>query len=231
MIKPDAVLRTFVSLQAMKELRRQGGVFYGERMMEADTVAGHSFTVTCLAWFLAVSFKAEDCGSDINVQKVLEMGLCHDMPEAITGDIPAPFKRKLKGLGMGRKLEEAELEVFKELAAPLEKLGMKLPDILKEYGKMDSKEAAIVKVADRLDAYVHALATVSVHGLIQAWRFYNSKLYGELHKKGENSKGTNDKDFWDSLAEWFCSACKFLAGPDGLCPIIPEDEKNFSDGK
>lgn len=226
MTTPDPVLRTFVSLQAMKELRRQGAIFYGERMMEADTIAGHSFTVTCLAWFIATRLKQTTSGSDVNVQKVLEMALCHDMGEAITGDIPAPFKRKAKELGMGDTLEKAELEAFKDLVAPLEDLCMQLPAVLDEFDRMASKEAAIVKVADRLDAYVHALATQSVHHLIQAWGFYNSKLHEKLEEKAERTT-SNESAFWHSLADWFRRACGFLGSASGLCPTIPKDERVF----
>jgi len=223
----DPILTTFVSLQAMKELKRQGAIFYGERMMEADTIAGHSFTVACLAWFLAARMR-HMTGADINVQRVLEMGLCHDMGEAITGDIPAPFKRKAKELGMGDTLEEAELEAFKDLVGPIADLQMELPELLAEFDALESKEAAIVKVADRLDAYVHALATQSVHHLIQAWGFYNSDLHEKLLKKVRDSDAS-DTDFWQSLANWFKDACTFLGSRDGLCPTIAEDEKVYND--
>jgi putative hydrolase of HD superfamily len=229
MMKPDDVLRTFVSLQAMKELRRQGAIFYGERMMEADTIAGHSFTMTCLAWFIAEAFKQEACGADIDVGRVLRMGLCHDMGEAITGDIPAPFKRKAKEMGMGDTLEEAELEAFKDLVKPLDSLNMELPKILAEYDEMKTKEAGIVKVADRLDAFVHALATISVHNLIQAWGFYNSRLHNQLGQRGQKCEDPKDMHFWQSLAEWFKTACRRLGGEEGLCPLIPPEEQAYAD--
>ena len=219
----DPVLETFVSLQAMKELRRQGAIFYGERMMEADTIAGHSFTVACLAWFIAERWNKEHPESKVNVQKVLEMGLCHDMGEAITGDIPAPFKSKAEDQGMGGALENAELAAFKDLILPINELREDLPTILEEFDKLGSKEAAIVKVADRLDAYVHALATQSVHRLVQAWGFYNKKLYDRLNKLGENCQ------FWQWLADWFRRACSFLGSASGLCPAIPRREIDFDD--
>jgi hypothetical protein len=71
---------------------------------------------------------------------------------------------------------------------------------------------------------VHALATQSVHHVIQAWAFYNSNLHEKLEEKAKKTK-SNDKAFWRSLADWFKNACDFLGSADGLCPTIPENER------
>ncbi len=134
----DGVLKAFVSLQPMKELKRQGAIYYGERMMEADTIAGHSFTVASLAWLLARSLRQK--GWNIDVEKVLGMALCHDMGEALTGDI-------------GTAIKPAEWNV-EQLAFGC--LVSELPDsaaliaLHEDYEELRTPEAGVVKVADGL---------------------------------------------------------------------------------
>ena len=169
----DSVLRVFVSLQPMKELKRQGAIYYGERMMEADTIAGHSFTVASLAWLLARTLKQR--GWNIDMEQVLTMALCHDMGEALTGDIGTNIKPpewNVEGLAFACLV--GELPNSSELTA-----------LHKNYEDLHTPEAGIVKVADRLDAWVHALATPSVRPLIRAWCYYNQTTHKRILTRSE----------------------------------------------
>ena len=206
----ESILKVFISLQPMKELKRQGGIYYGERMAEADTIAGHSYTVACLSWLLTRMLKREF--SDLSVEKVLTLGLLHDMGEAMTGDIGTAVKAS----GMSTLETQAVAQLLGALDGSEE-----LTNLHREYEELASREAGIVKVADRLDAWAHALATPSVHGLINAWRFYNKRVYEKIR-----SRNSSDP-FWQALGELFRMACVTLR--DSQVILLNEKEREFDD--
>jgi len=224
----ESILDLFVSLQPMKELKRQGAIYYGERMMEADTIAGHSFTVASLAWLIARTLRNR--GHAIDVKKVLEMALCHDMGEAVTGDIGTVIKQfGQQGKARGSQKDGCESDSLDKLESRAFAMlveqqvsPQELTALHTDYEKLQSLEAGIVKIADRLDAWVHALNTPSLRPLIQAWCYYNNQTYKKLRKKG---KKQNDKDFWKALAELFRSACYGLIGRTAI--LLNQNEKTF----
>lgn len=63
-------------------------------MMREQSVAEHSFNVCMIAYDLATFYPAAD--PEVFLPKVLAYALSHDMDEVETGDIPSPFKRKLR---------------------------------------------------------------------------------------------------------------------------------------
>ncbi len=211
-----SILGIFVSLQPMKELRRQGAIYYGERMMEADTIAGHSFTVASLAWMLARQLKNKGY-NEINIERVLTMSLCHDMGETLTGDIGVAIKK----FGGRELFEKIESTAFAKLVEKLadKKLKDELRELLEEYNNLSSKEAKIVKVADRLDAWSHALGTPSVSRLIQAWGYYNKNTYDKIKESGDS--------FACQLAELFMKSCELLI--EMVVIILDEEEIKFRD--
>lgn len=52
-----------------------------------ETVAGHCWRVSLMAWLLKEELP------DVDMEKVIHMCLLHDLGEAVTGDIPAFEKR------------------------------------------------------------------------------------------------------------------------------------------
>ena len=52
-----------------------------------ETVAGHCWRVSLMAWLLKEELP------DVDMEKVIHMCLLHDLGEAVTGDIPA-FEKK-----------------------------------------------------------------------------------------------------------------------------------------
>lgn len=216
----EDILDLFVSLQPMKELKRQGAIYYGERMMEADTIAGHSFTVASLAWLLARSLPKK---YDIDVTKVLKMALCHDMGEALTGDIGTVVKQFGRPSSGTDSLEQLESRAFARLVSGQVE-SEELTGLHEEYDAQTSREAGIVKVADRLDAWVHALNTPSVWPLIQAWCYYNKKTYEKMCCTGSDDE---ERAFWGALAAMFREACEALVGRTAI--LLNQDEKTFKD--
>lgn len=61
-----------------------------------ETVAGHCWRVSLMAWLLKEELP------DVDMEKVIHMCLLHDLGEAVTGDIPA-FEKKESGSQRGAK--------------------------------------------------------------------------------------------------------------------------------
>jgi len=142
------ILKVFLTLQWAKELPRQGFIAMGFKRNEADSVAAHSFSTGMLAYFLAKQLQKE--GEKVDADKVLKMGLFHDVGETIVGDV-GTFVKGMAG-GVFRNIEE---EGVKALVSGL---GSKeeIIDLVEEYNKRESLEARIVKAADNLDALAQA---------------------------------------------------------------------------
>ncbi len=153
MIKPQAlkeILRVFMTLQWTKELPRQGFLFFGFKRNEVDSVAAHTYTTTLLAYFLATQLTKE--GVKIDVEKVIKMGLLHDLGETIIGDIGQSAKQ----FAGPKAIHDIEDRAIQTLLADLEFKG-EMFKLVKEYNKRETLEAKLVKVCDNLDAL--ALAT------------------------------------------------------------------------
>lgn len=142
------ILKVFLTLQWAKELPRQGFIAMGFKRNEADSVAAHSFSTGLLAYFLAKQLQKD--GVKIDAEKVLKMGLVHDIGETIVGDV-GTFVKGMAG-GVFRNIEE---EGVKALLEGLDS-EQEIIELVEEYNKRQSLEARLVKAADNLDALAQA---------------------------------------------------------------------------
>lgn len=142
------ILKVFLTLQWAKELPRQGFIAMGFKRNEADSVAAHSFSTSLLGYFLAKQLQKE--GVKVNAEKVLKMGLFHDIGETIVGDV-GTFVKGMAG-GVFKNIEE---EGVKALVAGLDSR-KEIIELIEEYNQRDSLEARVVKAADNLDALAQA---------------------------------------------------------------------------
>lgn len=142
------ILKVFLTLQWAKELPRQGFIAMGFKRNEADSVAAHSFSTALLAYFLAKQLKKE--GEKIDPEKVLKMGLVHDIGETIVGDV-GTFVKGMAG-GVFKNIEEEGVKALVE--------GLDFKDeiivLVSEYNGRKTLEARVVKAADNLDALAQA---------------------------------------------------------------------------
>lgn len=142
------ILKVFLTLQWTKELPRQGFIALGFKRNEADSVAAHSFTTALLAYFLAKQLKKEDI--KIDPDKVLKMGLVHDIGETIVGDV-GTFVKGMAG-GVFKNIEEEGVKALvKDLDCKAE-----IISLVREYNERETLEARVVKVSDNLDALAQA---------------------------------------------------------------------------
>jgi 5'-deoxynucleotidase YfbR-like HD superfamily hydrolase len=188
-LKP--LLDVFLTLQATKELPRQGFINFGFKRNDSDSVAAHSFTVAVLAFFLAKNLQKQQV--DVDADRTLKIALIHDMGEAISGDIGYHVKRFA-----GELLSRVEEQTFGMLVNKLE-FADELTKYFKEYNASESLEAKIVKMADALDAYTQMLLTPGAN-LRTAQLFVSEKREGLLGESGAEHK----------LVEMFDNACQML---------------------
>ena len=106
-----------------------------------ESVAEHSWMMTLMAFFLREEFP------DVNMDKVIEMCIIHDLGEAFTGDIPAFDKTSAD-----EEMEEALLYGWvKSLPEPF--VG-KMLALYEEMAKRETKEAKVYKAIDGLEAVI-----------------------------------------------------------------------------
>ncbi len=169
------ILKVFLTLQWAKELPRQGFIAMGFKRNEADSVAAHSFSTGLLAYFLAKQLQKE--GIKIDAEKVLKMGLLHDVGETIVGDV-GTFVKGMAG-GVFKNIEE---EGVKALVDGIDSKD-EIIKLVEEYNRRISLEARVVKAADNLDALAQAKGVPGAQDAIK----YFKKVYHitkfDWHKK------------------------------------------------
>ena len=106
-----------------------------------ESVAEHSWRISLMAFLLRHEFP----GIDIN--KVVDMCLIHDLGECFTGDIPTFLKTDAD-----REIEDNFLDQWvKSLPAELSR---DFTDLYKEMDAQETKEAKLYKSLDKLEALI-----------------------------------------------------------------------------
>ena len=106
-----------------------------------ESVAEHSWRVSLMAFLLRHEFP------DIDIDKVVDMCLIHDLGECFTGDIPT-FKKTDED----RKVEDSLLNQWVE-SLP-EGLSNEMAELYKEMDAQETKEAKLYKSLDKLEALI-----------------------------------------------------------------------------
>lgn len=120
----------------------------------SENLSEHSADVAAIAHAIAV-LKNLRFGGKVNAERAAVLGLYHDMPEIITGDMPTPVKYHSK------TLHNAFLEVEVEACSRL--LSMLPEDMKKEYSPFFFKAEGdeylwkIVKAADKISALIKCI--------------------------------------------------------------------------
>src|SRR3989344_4118879 len=169
------ILKVFLTLQWAKELPRQGFIAMGFKRNEADSVAAHSFSTSLLAYFLAKQLKKE--GIKIDPEKVLKMGLVHDIGETIVGDV-GTFVKGMAG-GVFKNIEEEGVKALVE--------GLDFKDeiikLVSEYNGRETLEARVVEAADNLDALAQAKGVPGASSALKYFKEVTHITKLDWHKK------------------------------------------------
>ena len=136
-MEPRALLEILEVAERLKDATRHCYTSKGRH----ESVAEHSWMMTLMAFFLREEFP------DVNMDKVIEMCIIHDLGEAFTGDIPAFDKTSAD-----EDTEEALLYGWvKSLPEPF---AGKMLALYEEMAKRETKEAKVYKAIDGLEAVI-----------------------------------------------------------------------------
>ena len=136
-MEPRALLEILEVAERLKDATRHCYTSKGRH----DSVAEHSWMMTFMAFFLREEFP------DVNMDKVIEMCIIHDLGEAFTGDIPAFDKTSAD-----EETEEALLYGWvKSLPEPF---AGKMLALYEEMAKRETKEAKVYKAIDGMEAVI-----------------------------------------------------------------------------
>ncbi|HBL40863.1 MAG TPA: 5'-deoxynucleotidase [Ruminococcaceae bacterium] len=142
--------RFFAMLSRMKYINRWALM----RNTRSENLSEHSLEVSAIAHALAV-LSNERFGTELNAERTALLGLYHDMPEIITGDMPTPIKYGNDELRMAYKAVEHQAA---------ERLVALLPqDMQKSYRRYfikqdeDRDEWRMVKAADKISALIKCI--------------------------------------------------------------------------
>jgi putative hydrolase of HD superfamily len=145
----------------LKRTARTGWVQRG--VPEAEDVAAHSYGVIFATLLLAPLVERP-----INLGRALALAVLHDLPEALTTDIPSPAWRLLPA-GLKVDVERSALETILGGASFA-------PEWLawqEELALNESAEARLVHDADKIDLFIQALIYEEQSGNVHLQQFWD----------------------------------------------------------
>lgn len=140
----EGLLESMLALGALEHLPRTGWLQHG--IEDAEPVAAHVLGTALLALALAPRVSPP-----LDAGRCVTLALVHDAPEALLGDLPRAASERLPA-GAKRSAERSAAE---DLLAPL------APEALaawREYDAGETREARLVRLADRLHLGLRLLA-------------------------------------------------------------------------
>ncbi len=151
-MKVDSLKKLLSNENLKKYLTRVRGLMHAVRWNQHSrtvqtTVSGHTLFVVFVAYLLAL----ED--GKVDVLNVLERALFHDVPEALTGDIISPTKRRVEGFE--EVIEKVESKMVHEDLLPLipdEIAHHYAPLMLEPFG--GGREGKITRAADLIGSLI-----------------------------------------------------------------------------
>ncbi len=132
----EGVLTFLRAAERLKTVTRSGWTSAGQ----PESVAEHTWRLGLMAMLLYGR------NTDIDVARLLEMCLIHDLGEAIGGDVPAPAQQT--GASKADRERADLLQLIASLPAALQHEILELWD---EYEAADSTEAKLAKGLDKLE--------------------------------------------------------------------------------
>ena len=141
--------REFISFMAIAEKLKCNTRHSWTSTGRHESVAEHTWRLSLMAYFVQDEFP------EVNINKVIQMCILHDLGEAITGDIPSFLKTE-----ENESLENSEVvKLIKTLSPYYQE---KLLPLFKEMNELQTLEAKLYKALDKLEAVMqHNNADIS----------------------------------------------------------------------
>ncbi len=178
------LLDFFINIQKLKKKKRKGWLVH--QIKDSESTASHIFRVSFLSWILAR-------GKNLDIEKIIKMGLIHDLCEVFTFDETPYGSLLLQKTGSPKSQKETneilskwpkftlqqkeekvrrkaarELRSFRKLISNLPTaLKSKLENLWLDFEKGLSKEARFVKQADKAENLLQGLEYWEKYGKIQ----------------------------------------------------------------
>ena len=136
-MKPEELLRFLQLAERLKSVPRHCYTAEGER----ESVAAHAWRVALLALLL------EKEQPDIDMRRVIELALVHDLGEAVTGDIPSFLKTE--------RDESVESDALSQIVSLLPAPeGERMRSLFQEWEAGSTREARFCRALDKLEAVI-----------------------------------------------------------------------------
>jgi putative hydrolase of HD superfamily len=160
MMDVTAVLNTLLHGNQLKRTARTGWTQRG--VPNAENVAAHSFGVVFVALVLAQVVE-----EPLDLGRLLAIAALHDLPEALTTDIPTPAWRYLPP-GIKTAVERGAMQEMlgETVFAPA------FMDLWEELHAAQTPEAKLVHDADKLEMYLQAMVYEKQTGNVQLEEFW-----------------------------------------------------------
>ena len=137
----SAILTFLRSAERLKEVTRNAWTSGGRQ----ESVAEHSWRLCLMALVL------RDALPEVNLGRLLQICLVHDLGEALGGDIPAPEQARAAADGRPPKAGQERADLL-ELLHPLpDRTAAELLGLWDEYERAETPEARAAKALDKLE--------------------------------------------------------------------------------
>lgn len=151
---------------------------------DLSDLAQHHYLVTFIAWQLARMVK--QAGADINMEKILEFSLIHDLGELFGGDIAMPYAKANPSAREKAKAFEAENQKY--LATFFGSGQSYFQELVDEIMNVATDEGIIAKIADYIEVthyklYVHRLSKGDVAMAMHKMRLIVDKLTDKIAQR------------------------------------------------
>jgi len=176
--------KLFKLVELTRSQPQYGYALSGIKQDELSNLAEHQYLVTFMAWQMAQSLI--DSGAKINLQKIFELSLIHDLGELFGGDISAPYAKtnpKAKKLAKAFEAENQRFfaKFFGSSSNHFKKLGKEILD-------QKTDESLVVKVADYLECshylqYVNKFSVADLSFDAAKLKGYAKKIKDKVAKK------------------------------------------------
>ena len=137
----------FNLMELTRSMPQSGYALLGIQKAELSDLAQHQYLVAMIAWQLAMG--ANRAGAKLNIEKVLELALVHDLGELFGGDIAMPYGHyNKKAKKLAKTFEEENLRYLSRFFGREKNYALKL---FEEVKKQKTDEGLVVKLADYME--------------------------------------------------------------------------------